>query len=150
MNTDEFLAKVNGGVGHFQVEWQTTVKPAAAHRARNLRKVSSATCMTGAEYRLLNDHAIRDADGNATGERTETGSLPWGEWETYPYVVAHKGQKYARIYTVDGTVRSIYLVDGEIVDRDTFNTFLTPSAAASKRPTGGTLTVKMDNLRVVK
>lgn len=150
MNTDEFLAKVNGGIGHFQVEWQTTVKPAAAHSARNLRKVSNATCMTGAEYRSLNVHAVTDSDGTPTGERAETGSLPWGEWETYPYVVAHKGTKYGRLYTVDGTVRSIYLVDGEIVDRDTFNGYLTPSAAKSNRPKGGTITVKMDNLRVVK
>lgn len=149
MNTNEFLAKVNGGVGHFNVEWQTEVKPAAAHTARSLRKVSSATCMTGAEYASLGVHAVKDSDGIPTGERHETGALPWGEWNVYPFVVSHKGQDYARLYTVDGTVKSIYLVDGDIVDRDTFNSYLTPSAANAPRPKGGTITVKMSNMRVV-
>lgn len=139
MLTADFLSAVKGGIGHFNVEWQTTVRPAAAHRERDLRKVSSATCMTGAEYRSL-----------AVNSGEQTGSLPWGEWSDYPYVVTHKGQDYARLYTVDGTVRTIYLVDGNVVSRDAFNVYLTPSQANAERPKGGTITVKMDNLRTVR
>ena len=29
---------------------------------------------------------------------TENAGLPWGVWETYPYLIAHKGQKYLRLY----------------------------------------------------
>lgn len=139
MNTADFLSAVKGGIDHFSVEWQTTVKPAAAHKARDLRKVSSAVCMTGAEYRSL-----------AVNNGVQTGDLPWGEWSDYPYVVTHKGQDYARLYTVDGTVRTIYLVDGNVVSRDAFNVYLTPSQANAERPKGGTITVKMDNLRTVR
>lgn len=139
MDTQDFLAAVKGGIGHFNVEWQTTVKPAAAHASRVLRKVSTAVCMTGAEYSAL-----------AVNADTETGALPWGEWSDYPYVVTHKGQDYGRLYCVDGTIRSTYLVDGDLVDRETFNTFLTPSQANASRPNGGTITVKMAGIRKIK
>lgn len=139
MDTSTFLSLVKGGIDHFSVEWQTDVKPAAAHRSHSLRKVSTATCMTGAEYANL-----------AVNKDSETGALPWGEWSDYPYVVSHKGQDYARLYTVDGTVRTIYVVDGDVVDRDTFLSYLTPSQRETNRPKGGTITVKMDNLRKVK
>jgi len=138
MQTTEYLASVNGGIGHFGVEWQTTVKPAAAHRARTLRKVTTAMVMTGAEYRNL-----------GVNKDVETGALPWGEWSDYPFIVTHKGTDYARLYTIDGTIRSIYLVDGEVVTRDDFNAYLTPSQANVKRPNGGTITVKMENVRLV-
>ena len=138
MDTADFLSAVKGGIDHFRVEWQTTVRPAAAHKGRDLRKVSSAVCMTGAEYRSL-----------AVNNGAQTGDLPWGEWSDYPYVVTHKGQDYARLYTVDGTIKTIYTVDGEVATRDEFNTFLTPSAANAGRPNGGTVTVKLDNIKTV-
>jgi hypothetical protein len=50
---------------------------------------------------------------------------------------------------IDGTITSIYMVDGEFVTRDEFKTFLTPSAAKAGRPTGGTVTVKIENVKTV-
>jgi hypothetical protein len=94
--------------------------------------------MTGVEYASL-----------AVNNDRETGSLPWGEWAIYPYVVTHKGGEYARLYTVDGTIRTTYMVDGTIVRREEFLALLTPSARESARPHGGTITVKMQNLTVL-
>lgn len=139
MMTNDYLAAINApGIGHFGVEWQSDTKPAAAHKARRLRKVTTAMVMTGAEYRNL-----------AVNNGVETGELPWGEWAKYPFVVEHKGESYARLYTIDGTVRTIYTVDGEVVSREAFNAYLTPSQANAKRPNGGTITVKMTNMRLV-
>ena len=94
--------------------------------------------MTGVEYANLRVNKER-----------ETGPLPWGTWKVAPYVIEHKGQDYARLYCVDNSLRCVYTVDGEVVDRDTFNGYLTPSAANAPRPNGGTITVKMSGVRLV-
>jgi hypothetical protein len=138
VNTEDYLALVEGGVGHFTVEFHSDPKPAARHAARRLRKVSTAICMTGAEFSALRENKDR-----------ETGPLPWGTWKVAPYVVEHRGQDYARLYVMDKGIRCIYTVDGEVVDRETFNGYLTPSAANASRPVGGCITVKMSGVRLV-
>ena len=136
---EAYLAAINApGVNTLAVAWTTTVKPAAAHKAHTLTKRTSAHVMTGVGYRDL-----------AVNRDRETGTLPWGEWLTYPYIVTHKGNDYARLYTVDDTLRTSYFVDGREVRRDDFLALLTPSARESRRPNGGTITVKMDNLTIL-
>lgn len=139
MDTEKYLELINApGVGHHGIEWQTDVKPAAKHAARKLRKVTRALVVTGVEF-----------SGLSVNNDRETGELPWGTWSHYPYVITHKGRDYARLYTVDGSIQSTYLVDGDAVDWATFASYLTPSQANAKRPLGGTITVKMENLRVI-
>lgn len=130
-----YLDAVNGGVQTVNVQWQGSTKPAAAHKSRVLTKVVSATVMTGVEYKNLRVNAER-----------ETGDLPWGQWAVYPHIVEHKGTEYARLYTVDGTLRATYFVDGRLVTKAEFDGYLTPSARSAKRPHGGTVTVKVANL----
>ena len=140
-----WLAAINApGLSVVDVTWTTEVTPAAAHKRAGvtLSKVTSAKAMVGAEYRAL-------AENNAR----ETGALPWGEWVEglYPYVIEHKGREYARINTVDGTLRSAYFVNGLPATRDEFASYLTEGARAKmgQRPVGGTLTIKIENLRVM-
>ena len=135
MNRNEYLAAVNAP-GQFQaVEWKSTVTPAAAHKGKALTKVTTATVRTGAEYKNFAANADR-----------ETGALPWGEWAVYPWVITHKGTDYARLYVLDGTVKTTYFIDGAKVDRDDFLALLTPSARKAKRPTAGCITVALENL----
>jgi hypothetical protein len=138
MDTTEYLALVEGGVGTFTVEFQTDTTPAAAHRERRLRKVVTAICLTGIEYRNLR-----------VNKGIETGPLPWGTWQTEPFVIEHKGKDYARLYVIENGVHALYTVDGEITDRSTYEGYLTPSQRNAKRPTGGTITVKMSGMRAV-
>lgn len=139
MNKDDYLKAINApGVNTVGVEWQTDVRPAAAHKAVTLRKVTTAVVMTGVEY----------AGMSANNDR-ETGELPWGEWEQFPYIITHKGTEYARLYTLDGSLRTIYLADGNVVSREDFGAYLTPSQRDAKRPNAGCITVKMTNLRLV-
>jgi hypothetical protein len=133
-----WLAIVNApGLSAQEVEWETTVRPAAAHKGTELRKVTTATVMVGAEYSNL-----------AVNNDRETGDLPWGEWDVYPYIVTHRGNYYARLYTIDGTIRTTHYVNGERVTREAFQSYLTPSQRDTKRPNGGTITVKVENLRL--
>ena len=133
-----YLAAVNAkGLNVVNVEWTSEVKPAAAHKARVLRKRVKATALTGVSFAGLAVNADR-----------EKGALPWGEWVEYPYLITHKGTDYARLNVVEGSIRTEYVVDGIPVDRDTFLGYLTPSAANAPKPVGGTITVKLENLIV--
>ena len=137
---ESYLSAVHApGVSAQRVEWISDVKPAAAHKAHTLTKRTQCAVMTGVEYANLSENV-----------GTETGALPWGEWAVYPYIVTHKGTEYARLYVVDGTITTMYAVDGAPVDRETFLSYLTPSQRDAGRPTGGTITVKIRNLAVVR
>ena len=135
---EAYLGRVYGGVDTLDVEWTSTVKPAAAHKGVTLTKVVSATVLTGVEYPKLRVNAER-----------ETGELPWGQWAVYPWLIWHAGTWYARLNTVDGTLKTTHFVDGLPVSREDFESYLTPSGRAVKRPHGGTITVKLDNLTIL-
>lgn len=140
MDKETYLGKVSAnGIDHRKVTWQTQVKGAAAHRSRDLRKVTQAVVMTGADYANL-----------GVNEGKQTGELPWGEWEQFPHIIRNKDKQYARLYVVDGTIRSTYFVDGAVVDKSVFDTFLTPSQRNAAKPNGGTITVTLDNIKVVE
>ena len=125
--------------GAFQsVEWRSEVKPAAAHKTVALHKITSATVRTGIDYANL-----------SVNDGAETGSLPYGQWAVFPYVITHKGNEYVRLYVTDGSVRSRYYVDGVEVSRDEFNGYLTESARKPSRPNGGTITVKAQSLTLL-
>lgn len=138
MDTTEYLALVEGGVGTFTIEYHSDTRPAAAHRERRLRKVVTAICLTGLEYRNLR-----------VNKGIETGPLPWGTWQTEPFVIEHKGQTYARLYCVENGVRAVYTCDGEVIDRSTYEGYLTPSQRSAPRPNGGCITVRMSGMRAV-
>jgi len=140
MDTSDYLALVEGGTGHFTVEFHSDTKPAAAHKARRLRKVVTAVVMTGASYADLR-----------VNKGVETGPLPWGEWKDgcEPFVIQHKGNDYARLYVIEHGVKAVYTVDGEVVTRDEYEGYLTPSQRNAPRPNGGCITVKMDGVRLV-
>lgn len=140
MDVKTYLDNITlGGVDHKKVTWETTVTPAAAHKHHTLRKVTTALVMVGAEYKNL-----------AVNADKQTGDLPWGKWMVYPHLIAHKGKDYARLYTVDGTLRTAYFVDDEVVSREDFLALLTPSKRDAARPNGGTITVNLDNIKAVK
>jgi len=79
-------------------------KPLKAFRQHKILKVVLATVRTGVEFKNLAVNADR-----------QTGSLPWGEWETYPYAIAHKGNRYLRLY-LGQSMKVFYLVDGVKTD----------------------------------
>ena len=138
------------GIDTRRVTWQSQVKPAAAHGARSLRKITTCMVMRGAEYGNLAEVKVAKSGATGTtGALAQDGGLPWGEWDVYPHIITHKGTDYARLYVIDGTINTTYTVDGEVVTRDEFNVYLTPSAANAGRPTGGTVTVKIDNIKTL-
>jgi hypothetical protein len=109
------------------VVFTTEKKPASAHKGVRLTKRVSGIFGAGKNYARL--PAVRDAI--ASGERGEVQSLPWGEWESFPYVIRHKGEQYFRLYPVEGAVPTVtYMVDGKEVSKEVWMGFLTPSERA--------------------
>jgi len=126
------------------VVFTTEKKPASAHKGVRLTKRVSGIFGAGKDYARL--PAVRDAI--ASGERGEVQPLPWGEWESLPYVIRHKGERYYRLYPVAGSVPSVaYFVNGEEVTREAWLGYLTPSARkeaeSGERPL--CITVKAEN-----
>jgi hypothetical protein len=135
------IASLEDGKGRFiKAEWQSLPKSLAAHKGRIIRKVSKAVVRTGVAFANL--AVIKDAV--EAGEREEVGSLPWGEWAAFPYIIKHKGAEYVRL-TLEGggKVESRYEVDGAEVDAATFYGML-PKQSGGERPE--VITVKLENL----
>ena len=135
MDRDDYLNRLNRKGAFQRFSWRSEVKPAAAHKERELHKFTTAIARTGISYANMAPNADK-----------ETGELPWGQWEEFPYLISHKERLYARLYVLDGSVSTGYYVDGVKVDKDEFDQYLTPSARKSKVNETGTITVKLENL----
>ena len=123
------LNQLQGKAGQFvSAEWVSVTTPAAAYKGNLLEKVTKSVVRTGIDFSNLS--TIKE--GIENGTRGEVGKLPWGEWKQFPYHITHKGADYIRVYPVKGTKPKVdYKVNGQVVDRDTFKKYLTPSAQAS-------------------
>ena len=129
------------------VEWSSSTAPAAAYKKAGvvLEKITRSVVRTGVDFANL--RTVKEAIEN--GERKEVGSLPWGEWKQFPYLIEHKGAQYLRLYPVMTVAPKVaYKVNGQEVDRDTFKSYLTPSAQADmdKDTVPECFTVKAENV----
>ena len=142
MDKATFLQEMESRKGQKALaEWTSTVTTAAAHKGRVVQKHVRAVVEAGKAYANLNQNADR-----------ETGALPWGEWETFPFTITHKGADYLRLYRHEnGFIDVTYTIDGEQVTAEQVAEMLTPSAR-ERRHDGPTLTftVKAENLTRIR
>ena len=94
-------------MSYLTVTIQSTKKPLKAFADKTIVKTVKAKVGCGGEFKNL-----------ASNKGRETGKLPWGEWESYPYAIQHKGNRYLRLY-VRGIPKVSYTVDGEPTDSET-------------------------------
>lgn len=115
------------------VTFKSNPKPAAEFKGVVLEKVTTGVFRSGVNFANL---ATTKAEF-ASGERTEVQPLAWGEWVQFPFVIAHKGERFLRLTTVNGAKsKSKFFVNGTEVARNEFESFLVPSArSAAKAPT---------------
>jgi hypothetical protein len=103
----------------------TSDKPSAGFKGTVLHKIVDAVVRGGIDFANL--QAVKD--GIATGTRGGVQGLSYGEWESFPYVIAHKGERYYRLYPVAGSRSTVrYFANGVEVTREAYMAFLTPSA----------------------
>lgn len=114
-----FVAMVESRKGQFvRVQWKSTPVVAAAHKGR-VQKIVTATTQTGVDYANL-----------AVNEGRETGSLPWGEWALFPWIIVHKDREYVRLTGVRN-VTTEWFIDGESVSKADALELFTPSGRAA-------------------
>ena len=126
------------------VEYVSAGKPSASHKHRSLSKRVRMVARAGIDFARL----ASTREGIASGERGEVQPLAWGEWESFPYTIAHKGERYYRLYPVAGAVPTVaYMIDGVVVSKAEYMDCLTPSDRAKMesgdRP--ACITVKAEN-----
>lgn len=129
LSAEMIREKILSAKGNFvKAKWKSNPKPAATFKAFNLEKITESVVRAGVNFANLS--SVKDAI--AAGERGEVQSLPWGEWKQFPYIIEHKGSEYIRLYPSDGInhyPKSMFFVNGEEVDKQTFAGYLTPSEA---------------------
>jgi hypothetical protein len=167
LSADSIRNKILSAKGQFvKASWKSNPTPAAAFKKDGviLEKHTIAIVQAGVNYANLS--AVKE--GIANGDRGEVGSLPFGEWyidpltgkDWFPYVITHrpkgsdKDQLYFRLYPSNANnhiPKSVYYVNGEVVTKDVFATYLTASEAKklltpseSDKPL--CFTIKADNI----
>jgi hypothetical protein len=147
LTADSIINNILNSRGQFvRAIWKSNPTPAAAHKKAGivLEKKTSAVVRAGINFANLSAVKI----GIENEERGEVQELPWGEWESFPYVIKHNENRYLRLYPSDTKSTTIYYVSGEEVTKERFMEYLTPSEA--KKMTDGEaplcFTIKRDNV----
>lgn len=124
------IAAIEKCAGRFiRASFQSTVKPAAAHKGKILIKSTVGVFRSGIDYANL----ASVKDGIESGVRGEVEPLPWGQWALFPWIITHNGAEYVRLYPVPGQVPQVaYSINSEPCDKATFQACLTPSQCAEK------------------
>jgi len=111
-----------------------------------LTKCTVMTVRAGINYD--NMKAVKEKRDN--GELPETNAgLPWGTWAIFPYVIEHKGNRYARLYPSKdiNTKIAYYDVNGALKTYEEVEHMLT--ASEKRKDDGRTIeciTVKMNDI----
>lgn len=125
------------------VTFKSNPKPAAEFKGVTLEKTTTGVFRSGVNFANLTSTKAEFANG----ERTEVQPLAWGTWEKFPFVIAHKGERFLRLTTVNGVKsKSTFKVNGKEVSRDEFESFLVPSARSSAKTPTEVFNIKESNL----
>lgn len=143
-STNNVIEAFLSSAGQFaSVTFKSNPKPAAAFKGVVLEKVTTGVFRSGVNFANL---ASTKAEF-ASGERTEVQPLAWGEWAQFPFVIAHKGERFLRLTTVKGKKsQSTFKVNGVEVTRDEFESFLVPSARSENKTPTEVFNIKEANL----
>lgn len=142
LSANDIFQKIMESKGRFvKVRYKSNPKPKAEFKNVNLEKITTTVIQAGCEFQNLS--SVKTAIAN--GERSaEIGSLPYGEWlmlgeqSFYPYLITNvnKGDTQPTLYLRLTTSqceshrpKSVYYVNGEIVEKTKFAEFLTNSEA---------------------
>jgi hypothetical protein len=151
MNTNTILSIVSNLSGkHIPVTFETQGKPNKDHKGVALHKRTEGTYRVGINFENLK--GIRE--GIENGERGEVQAPKGKKWVLFPFHLQNlEGTTdYLRLYYPTGGFIQrpsvTYFVNGKIVDREEYASYLTASDAKPKErdPNKDCFDVKMENL----
>lgn len=147
INLDKFFSSKGNFIS---ATFRSEKKASAKHKGTLLEKRISGVFRAGISFENLS--SVKE--GIENGERGEVQSLPFGEWEKYPYLIKHTNKegisnRYIRLYPTPNCVLNVlYLVNGVESTKEQFLSFLTPSdrAKAENGEKPECITIKETNL----
>jgi hypothetical protein len=82
----------------------------------------------------------------------ENQGLPWGQWEIFPYVIAHKGEKYLRCTMLrNGFHRApVFTVNGAEITRDEAQRMALASEFSDRDDGPDVFNIKLSSVRAVR
>lgn len=127
-------------------EWTRPAKVRAINTLGKVEKRVRAIGRMGLDYENLS--SVQDKRENGDLPAAPSNGLPWGEWAIFPYLIAHKGQHYLRLY--NGTCATVkphaeWLVNGEPASAEIVKPVLLASETAEKEK-GDCFTIRIDYL----
>lgn len=128
------IAKLNKRLDNIQKGAYTSIVwERNAHIKRScpyiIKKRVFATCRVGINYKNIG--YVKNSLIN--GERNNDFTLPWGQWERYPYIIQHTNKKeitnrYLRLYLgTNQSIRSEWYLNGRIVNLEDIKQYLLSS-----------------------
>jgi len=136
MNQAQIINKILNSKGNFvRAAWRSNTEPAAKFKDISIEKRTSAIVRAGINFANLQKSKGR-----------ETEPLPYGEWFKFPYVIKHNNTMYLRLYSTESEQEETYFVDGKEVDKETFRSYLTPSAAKKLDEEKDCFNIKLENV----
>lgn len=111
-----------------------------------IQKISTFQARVGVSY----DNIASVKEKRESGELPkENKGLPWGEWEVYPYIIAHKGERYIRCTAIDSFAGSVkYYRNGVELDESIVREECLSSEFGDK--SGDVFNVKLSSILDVK
>lgn len=122
--------------------WERPLKTKKAFADDVIIKRTSAVVRTGIDYNHMASTQKKRASGILPAEPQ---ALPWGEWESYPYIIQHKGTRYLRAYLAKNTPKVQYFCNGKEVDREAIEPKCLKSEFKAKDD-NQTFVVKIENI----
>lgn len=143
---EKFLSRKGQFAG---ILWNRPVK--TRKEFAHLTVTKSVRCVAQVGVNYDNRASVQEARESGALP-AENAGLPWGQWEIFPFIVAHKGAQYLRIYPVSGrSPRVVYRVNGSIVSPDTVREMaLASEFPSAPREPFTCFTVRADSVTAVR
>jgi hypothetical protein len=125
-----------------------SVSRPAKVRATCTDEISKISRYTNVRFGISYDNISQTIHKREEGELpSENQGLPWGQWENFPFTITHKGIRYLRFYATKDNIKTIWLKNGEVVQKSEILDELLSSEKSTK-PLDNilTLTIKEENI----
>ena len=108
---------VSARKGSFQaITWKSQKTASAKFKGIQLETVTKAVVRAGIDFANLASER----------EREEIQELPWGTWESFPFTIQHKGERYVRLYP-SSNLETRFFANGKEVSKEEFQSYQRPS-----------------------
>lgn len=148
IDTDKMMETLMSRKG--QITTMITFRPCKVKKGQEpIFKMSKFQCRVGVTY----DNMKAVQEGRANGELpAENAGLPWGEWESFPHVIRHKGERYFRCTSLNNGYRKAprFYRDGQIITKDEAQAACLASEFRGDDETPLVFTVKVSSILEVK